>query len=57
MASKDKDGSLKVLYNELVLIALIEQDYIKSELSSKNDYDRYIRFLENLLKSNKQVKL
>ena len=57
MASKDKDGSLKVLYNELVLIALIEQDYIKSELASKNDYERYVRFLENLLKSNKRVKL
>ena len=54
-ANDSYDG--KILYNELVMIALIEQEYIKAELSSKNDDSKYIKFLQTLLRSKKRVKL
>jgi len=39
------------------MIALIEQEYIKAELTSKNDDSKYIKFLQTLLSSDKRVKL
>lgn len=52
-----KDGFMKVLYNEQVMIALIEQEYIRDKLTEKVSDGKYTRFLQVLLCSNNRAKV